>query len=230
MRVRFSLRILLLIIALLLVIASHVVLGIRYSALQRERDASQRERDHLLGRLGAIQRRDDERLLMHQMDTGVTFHRKWNLFIPKGRTYAVFMELKNIPTTGKVMGQVQPTHEFVGDGSEITVSLAFLQRGERIEVLVRTTLPTSTVDGSMELGKEYWFLFAQNEIGAANDSVGQSATVVENENRSIEFVRLRRPLMNPDGSTAEDPNPCDGLLVWIQEVPPKPKPPGSKSQ
>jgi len=196
--VQFSLRKLLLSIAVVVLILSHALSSYRLWVTSNELQELKR-------RHGILVVEDDSRAQALKIDLQQPFAWRWRVYLPEGRQYQVCATTDDIaeqglPTDRGGLGLPPGEHE-------ITVKV---QRNERGEWMLGLYKDGVTSEQKIPEGHTDWL----------ESPSGSGATFVSSlsfePTAPCELLRLRALVPQPNGSSAPPTGPSDGLLVWVE--------------
>jgi hypothetical protein len=212
---RFSLRSLVLVVALLGAVLSHVVTSFE---LHRVRQESRRLRDEL-GYLSISDERELHAIALAS-DLGYVSKRwKWRLYFPAGRQFRVCYKFDELPAEGIPNDQ----YEFFDDvEEELTFTVSAVPDLDGVWKLVLHTEPVDfrfSQTRSQTIANAAW-LTDDSSMGWFQ--AGEHTTESVHVGDSMVLLRIRptKPLGTIGGAPASTPDPdlADGIMVWIEEV------------
>ena len=220
MRTRYSLRTLLILVAVAGVIVGSFVVGTRLKQAQRELKVLREE----TGRLTI-----GDRSQVHVINVAVddvtgdepsTW--RWRLFIPKGHKYSWNLAAENIPQheVPQEAGVKAVSYESYWERDNEVLVTATLRRQDdqhwRLSVESRIGESRNQMSGgSLEIPAEK---LAWHTRGASTDGrvAGRSGTQLFEPNGPIILLQRRPLARQPDGSSKPSPDPMPGFMIWLQ--------------
>lgn len=214
-RFRFSLRGLILVLALFCAVVSHVLTSVE---LRRVRNDARLLRDEL----GYLSVTDQRKLHVIAVapDLGYTTKRwRWRVHFPEGRRFRVCYKFTELPMDGIP----NDMYEFFNDvQGEVTINASAVRDpGDRWKFVIgyedkmnlnqtRTqTIPNAT-----------WLA---DDASMSWSIAGDDGTVSVDIGNPLELLKLRRTktVTSPTGGTGTtvETNPTDGIQLWIEEEP-----------
>lgn len=215
MSARYSLRTLLILVAIAGVVIGSYVVGTRLKQAERELKALRDE----TGRL-SISDRSQVHVINVAVEEPNTW--RWRMFIPKGQKYSWNLAAENIP-------QLEVPQQA---GVKAISNEPYWERDN--EVLVTATLRRA-VDGHWRLAVESRIGDSQNQMGggpleipaeklawnierASTDGrvAGSRGTQLYEPGRPIILLQRRPLARQADGSYRPSPDPMPGFMIWLQ--------------
>jgi hypothetical protein len=214
-RIRFSLRGLILVTALLCAIVSHVLTSVELHQVRRE---ASRLRDEL-GYL-TIGDKDKLHAIALASEEGHTARRwRWRLYFPAGRAFRVCYKFSDLPAEGIPNDNYE---FFTGAPGELTFSASVVREpaGDwRLVLGAKSDDDPFRQVRTQVIPEAPWL----TDSGAMSWSqAGESTTESVGAGEPLVLLRLRqtRQVTTPGGATgsAVDPKATDGVMIWIEEA------------
>jgi hypothetical protein len=216
MRARYSLRTLLIVVAIACVAIGSYVIGTRLNEAERQLRALRTETGHL-----TIDDRSKVHVIRVDMDEPETW--RWRMFIPQGHRYSWNLADEAIPEDDvpKKAGIKAFSNEPYWERDNEVLVTARLRRAEdgdwRLSVESRIGDSKYQMSGGtlkIPAEKLEW-----NTEGASTDGrVAGSAGVKLFDPQGPIILLQRRPLgLQPDGTYGPSPNPMPGFMIWLKE-------------
>ena len=214
MRARYSLRTLLILVAVAGVIIGSYVVGTRLKQAERELRVLREE----TGRL-TIGDRSQVHVINVAVDEPNTW--RWRLFIPKGHKYSWNLAAENIPQheVPQEAGIKAHSYEPYWERDNEVLVTATLRRQDdqhwRLSVESRIGESRNQMSGgSLEIPAEK---LAWHTQGASTDGrvAGSRGTQLYDPSRPIILLQRRPVARQPDGTYAPSPDPMPGFMIWL---------------
>ena len=174
----------------------------------RETQQLRVENQTLRVKLGALDIKDPKKMYARAAETLGDREWRWRFYVPRKHWFRLHTILEKIPISGLIDGN---SGSFELDAGEYEIQVA-AKKGKAGICDVVIVPPKGRTIFSIEEAHAQWI------IGGSFDTSGVTETTSEYEpGNPIEFLRLRQSMKISNGSMT-DPNPCDGLLIWMQEI------------
>ena len=215
MRVRYSLRTLLILVVALGVIIGSYVVGTRLKQAERELKALRDE----TGRL-TINDRSQVHVINVAVDEPNTW--RWRLFIPKGHKYSWNLAAEEIPQfeVPQQAGIKATSYEPYWERDNEVLVTATLRRQDDThwQLSVESRIGDSKNQmsgGSLKIRAEK-FAFNTPEPGFDGQIAGTRGTKLFQPRGAIILLQRRKLAKQADGSHKPSPDPMPGFMIWLQ--------------
>jgi hypothetical protein len=213
---KYSLRTLLVVVAMACFAIGSYVIGTRLSEAERELRTLRNETGNLTV---------DDRSKVHviALDSDEQNSWRWRMFVPKGRKYSLNISAESIPKD-----DVPPQAQMAGYSNEpywerenevlVTAKLRQLDDGNwRLSVSPRIGDSKNQMAGAaLQIPKEK--LQWMTEVSATDGRVaGSNGVKIFKASEPIILLQRRPCERQPDGSYQPSPNPMPGFMIWLKE-------------
>jgi hypothetical protein len=217
-RAKFSLRTLLIVVALVCFAIGTYVVGTRLANAEREVRKLRNESGFLT---------IDDRSKVHVIALGVDEANtwRWRLFIPKGHQYSWNIAAEKIPKNDvpeKAEIRGISNEAYWEQDNEVLVT-ARLRQGEdknwRLSVESRIGDSKNQMSGAaLQIAKEKMQWMIDGRASSTDGRVtGDRGVAVFDPKGPIILLQRRPTERQPDGSYLPSPNPMPGYMVWLKE-------------
>lgn len=215
MRARYSLRTLLILVAVAGVLIGSYVMGTRLKQAERELKALRDE----TGRL-TIGDRSQVHVINVAVDEPNTW--RWRVFIPKGQKYSWNLAAEDIPQLDvpQQAGVKMISNEPYWERDNEMLVTATLRRQD--DDHWRLTIESRIGDSKNQMGGVSLKIPAENLAwnteGASTDGrvAGSRGTKLYEPRRAIILLQRRPWARQPDGTHKPSPDPMPGFMIWLQ--------------
>lgn len=198
---RFSLRSFLLSLFMVCLIGSNFFTAWE---LNRAREDNRRLRTEL----GELVISDPRKLHVVTVPTYEDLTYRWRILIPEGQVIRILQATREIPQSGypaNFGASYLPEGEYV-----LTVAV-------RRDHLGQWRLTATNPQGSVSMGiaqeDSAWLV---DSPGASTSQAGAQETESFDPGERIVLLRDRTMQRQPDGSASSTPEPCDGIMIWLE--------------
>ena len=204
----------------LLVFLTFIALGIALVLTQRELREKTTQLDSLLQESRYLKIVDDKMIHATNLPGFGQKSWRWRVYLPPDRQFRIRVAYDNVPANGIPDNSPDRMICELPAGESILTSNIVKENEKWFLALHSESNGVQNFDFTNDIkGTNTNWLSKRG--GCSLHVAGDSLTEVESSNEPFVLLSLRNGLSPAPGVTAMNPNPTDGVVVWIEEIKPK---------
>jgi len=208
LRFQFSLATLLWLTTLAVCLAALLAM---YRELRQARDDLRAARDEVQkyrGEMGFLDVTDRSKIYARGLKIISSANKwSWRVFVPQGRQFRLLLATSGIPATGFAVPEDTEGLGLPPGESLIDASVDSSELGWRIQLDSRHEFHTHMERQIQDPGA--WI---------SSSVVGEKYQIESGAREGLALLRVRKDKTIAPGSNVIDTQPCDGFMIWIEEV------------
>ena len=211
-------------LASLLLFAAVVALGTALLVTTSHLKAARAELSKLRNEIRILDPTEPEKMRAIEIPSFGRNQWRWRIKLPDSDKFVLRWAYNDIPKDGSMPGQVDPRYnppQFVAPdlpNDEFILTIGAIKE-ENTWMLGVKTESTSLMGGmdfatEMQANDSSWL--AKRGGNSIHALAGRKETAVNAIDSPFVLLRYRKGLSPSSGVTATDPNPTDGILIWIE--------------